>query len=46
MSGPCRDCPNHKEPELNPPADDEMALSEDDIERIKADEKSDDRRGK
>jgi len=47
MSGPCRDCPNHKEPPLDPPAEvEEDALSDEDIRRIKADERDEDRRAK
>lgn len=48
MNGPCRDCPSHKEPPLDPPrsADEEIAFTEEEIERIKADERDDDRRGK
>ena len=47
MSGPCRDCPNHKEPPLDPPDDmDELALTEEEIQRIKEDERYDDRHGK
>lgn len=40
---PC--CPNHKEPPLEPP-DEEDELTAEDIEQIKADEKDSDRRGK
>lgn len=47
MNGPCRDCPNHKEPPLDPPPEvDELALTEEEIEKIKDDERRDDRRGK
>lgn len=47
MIGPCRDCPNHKEPPLDPPDDQaEDALTEEDIRKIKADERDEDRRGR
>lgn len=47
MTGPCRDCPSHKEPPLEPPDEqDEDALTAEDIAKIKADERDDDRRGK
>lgn len=47
MSGPCRDCPNHKEPPLNPPDEpDEDFFTEEEIRRMKADEKDSDRRSK
>ena len=47
MTGPCRDCPNHKEPPLDPPDDvDEDAPTAEEIQVMKEDEKSDERRGK
>ena len=47
MNGPCRSCPNHPEPDLNPPAEvEEDALTVEEIADIKADERQDERRGK
>jgi len=47
MRGPCRNCPNHHEPPLDPPDEpDENALTEEEIRQIKADERDDARRAK
>lgn len=47
MNGPCRDCPNHKEPPLSPPVEaEEGALTDEEIQVMKEDQTSDERRGK
>lgn len=46
MIGPCRDCPNHKEPPLDPPEASDEHMDTEEIREIKAQEKLDERMGK